>query len=73
METKDIKQMTKEERLNHLIMLVKSYESLLIYDIYSENKFGEEMWKKEFRIACSILENMLKMRGMNLGPLFFIR
>ena len=73
METKDIKQMTKEERFNHIIMLVKSYESLMIYDIYTDNKFDEEVWKKNFKVACNILKNMLTMRGKDLSLLFFIR
>lgn len=62
MKNTDIKEMNKEQRLSHLIMLTNSYKQLMIYDIASGNKIGEESWKKEFRIAVNILKGVITMK-----------
>lgn len=64
MKNIEIKKMTKEQRLSHVLMLVGSYKRLMIYDIATGNKIGEEMWKKEFVTALKICQNMYLMRGL---------
>lgn len=66
METKEIKEMNKEERLARAIMLANTYKQLMIYDIVNGNKFGEEMWKEYFLNAIRIAQNIAKMRGDTL-------
>lgn len=71
MKNIEIKKMTREQRLSHVLMLVGSYKRLMIYDIASGNKIGEEMWKRSFITALKICYNMYRMRGIDCG-LYYI-
>lgn len=63
METK-IKNMNKEQRFAHCMMLLRTYTHLMTMDaIFYESSASYESWRKEARIAWNILHNMSVMRG----------
>lgn len=66
MKNKDIKEMNKEERFTHLMMLVNTYKRFVIYDIYKDYKYAFEIDKKNFVTAVRIAENILKMQGKEI-------
>lgn len=61
-----IQDMNKNERLAHAVMLMNSYKRLMTYDIADGNKFGEEYWKRLFKMAFHIVKNMYAMRGISI-------
>lgn len=73
MEKTNIKEMTKEQRFTHLVMLVNTYKNLMVYDIASGNEVGERMWKKDFQSSIKILQGFLKMRGSEIPWEVYIR
>lgn len=73
MKKTDIKEMTKEQRLAHLVMLTNTYKSLMVYDIATENEFGAEMWKKSFVDTCRILRSFIIMRGLGVDIWYYIK
>ena len=62
MKNTEIKEMNKDQRLNHLIMLTNSYKQLMIDDIVFGDKFSEEIRRKEFLVAVNILKGVITMR-----------
>ena len=73
MKTKEIKEMNADERFARAVMLMNSYKNLMVFDIATGNKFGEEMWKKDFVIAVKIVKNMRTMRGSFDNIAYFLR
>lgn len=63
MKNKDIKEMNKKERYTYLLMLLNSYKRLMIMDIAEENKYGEQVWRRQFINALRIAKNIQLMRG----------
>ncbi len=68
MKNKNISEMTKEERKTHLLMLINSYRHMLLYDIITDNPYGEIIWKKAYMDATRIYINMMTMEGKIVMP-----
>lgn len=65
MKTKEIKEMTKEERKAFILMKFKSYSRLMTYDYLEMSyvKVTENVWLEDARQALRLLKNMYYMEN----------
>ena len=63
METKEIKEMKKEERISLLVMKINVYLRCINYDLIRGEEASAEIWYKDLYQACRILRNICKMDG----------
>lgn len=63
MKNKTVKEMNKQERISHLMMLITTYRHLYLYDVIDGNKFGEQIWKKSYINAVRVYINIREMEG----------
>lgn len=65
MKTKEIKEMTKEERKAFILMKFKSYTELMTYDYLKMSyvKVTENVWLEDARKALRLLKNMYYMEN----------
>lgn len=65
MKTKEIKEMTKEERKAFILMRFKSYTNLMTYDYLKMSYINvtENQWLNDARQALKYLENMYYMEN----------
>lgn len=65
MKTKEIKEMTKEERKAFILMKFKTYQVLMTYDYLEMSyvKVTENVWLEDAKQALRLLKNMYYMEN----------
>lgn len=65
MKTKEIKEMTKEERKAYILMRFKSYTRLMTYDYLTMSyvKTNENVWLNDAKTALKLMKNMYLMEN----------
>ena len=65
MKTKEIKEMTVQERYERLKELCARYSDLALLDLLN-GYTPDEGWVRQARVAFNLLKNVDKMRGVEL-------
>lgn len=65
MKTKEIKEMTREERKAFILMRFKSYTNLMTYDYLKMSyvKFTDNVWLEDAKQSLRLLKNMYYMEN----------
>lgn len=61
MKAKQVKEMTHQQRKEHLESMVAINAALMAQDVANENEFGARMWAKDLAQYARLLRNMNKM------------
>lgn len=68
-----VKAMNAAWRLERATILARAYRTLMDADIAAGNHYGEEAWKRVYRIAFRIVRNMHTMRDIPFNPYSIIK
>ena len=65
MKTNEIKKLTKEGRENRMAQLVMDYKSILLVEVFEEEKKINflHFWADQLKLRVNLLNNMRIMRG----------
>lgn len=73
METKEIKEMKKEERISLLVMKIKGYLQCINSDLIRGKVTSAEIWYEDLYQACRILQNICMMDGWEERFYYLVR
>lgn len=73
METKNIKEMTKEERKTLLVMKLKSYIRIVDTSLFEGDASFASYWFDDIKYTSNILKNILNMEDNPITIDFLVR